>query len=407
MADEGYSKLPMQDGDFPPTSPTSSTSNKAARRPFLWFALSVLALALLSLASLHPRSQEQLKRLSHYTIGRQYKTAVGPRSYQHLYQGCNLTELLLDLKQSRIKEDAPSKYANFTVTPYAPEDNPPPPFAGFSFDLETCPPPHVFTQDEACDLIGGFGALLLSGDSFIRHVWDALLIFLTNDLSGAVIDPKLRAQCRGEQLFNDRQPDNWDVISPCRTGIYDVLESLPETVCPGRPIRGKRFVDLQWTSLNNILAYTSALPAAAQKLSPILLFDGGIHLGYDLNIATTNFIHPVLDFNQHFFPHFVPIWQGSHAPGENIATPYYSSQGPAAVKNFIEGIDRIMDDHKKLYTVAEGGLQRMEWYNATSGADSFDGQHYSYQVNTEKMYTLLTVLDLVWHEIEAAGGLID
>lgn len=47
-------------------------------------------------------------------------------------------------------------------------------------------------------------------------------------------------------MFKDRQPDNWDVLSPCRTSIYDTLESLPEGVCPGRSVRGKRFVDLQW-----------------------------------------------------------------------------------------------------------------------------------------------------------------
>lgn len=178
--DAGYSKLPLQDnGSYPPSSPAPLSTSQPSRRPIIWFALGVFTLAVLSLASLHPRSLEQLKRLSRYTLARQQKTAVGPRSYQHLYQGCNLTELLLDLKESTIKDDAPSKAVNFSMEPYDPTNNAPPSFAGFSFDMNTCPPPHVFSQEEACDLIGGFGALLLSGDSFMRHVWDALLIFLT------------------------------------------------------------------------------------------------------------------------------------------------------------------------------------------------------------------------------------
>jgi hypothetical protein len=178
---DGYSKLSLQDdsSNFPPSSHPPPA--RPAHRPMLWLALSVFAIAVLSLASLHPQSQEQLKRLSHYTWTREYKTAVGPRSYSHLYQGCNLTELLLDLKESRFQEDGPSSFANFTLDPYDPTDNAPAPFTGFSFDMNTCPPPHVFTQDEACDLIAGFGALLFSGDSFIRHVWDALLIFLTGE----------------------------------------------------------------------------------------------------------------------------------------------------------------------------------------------------------------------------------
>ncbi|ORY81258.1 hypothetical protein BCR35DRAFT_331659 [Leucosporidium creatinivorum] len=404
MHAEGYSKLSTRTQEL--VLPLGNPHRR--RHRLLWVAIpSLLTLALLSLASLHPRSQEQLKRLSHYTIGRQYKTAVGPRSYQHLYQGCNLTELLLDLKQSRIKEDAPSKYANFTVTPYVPEDNAPPPFAGFSFDLDTCPPPHVFTREEACDLIGSFGALILSGDSFIRHVWDALLIFLTNDLSGAVVDPQHCAQCRGEHLFNDRELSNFTALTPCRLGIYDELESLPGDVCRGREVRGKWLTGLTSISLPSLLAYIASLPPASQQRSPVLLFGAGVHGGYSLNLTAENFILPVLNLNSRFSPHIVPIWQSSHAPGDNVATPYYNTQGRAAVKKYIAGVERIIQNNQKVSTVSEGSLLCMSWYTVTEGADSFDGQHYSYQVNTEKMYTLLTVLDLVWHEIEAAGGLVD
>ncbi len=43
----------------------------------------------------------------------------------------------------------------------------------------------------------------------------------------------------------------------------------------------------------------------------------------------------------------------------------------------------------------------------TDGAVSYDGSHYSYQVNMEKAQTVLNLLDVLWGEIVAAGGLAE
>ena len=152
-----------------------------------------------------------------------------------------MEELLASLEESRVRPDAPyTRPVNFTL----PDSNAPPQFPGFSFDLKYCPDPHAFTHTEACDLLSSFGTVVLAGDSFVRHVWDALLILISDDLSGAARNQSYRDLCRAELLFNDRELKNFANISPCRTEIHDDLETLPSSVCSGRPLRGKRYVAL-------------------------------------------------------------------------------------------------------------------------------------------------------------------
>lgn len=100
---------------------------------------------------------------------------VGRRDSAPLYRGCTFDEFLADLKVAKIRDDAPSRdVVDYTPTPTREL----PPFRGFSFNLPNCPLPHVFSQAQACDVLSSFGNIAIAGDSFMRHIWDALLLLL-------------------------------------------------------------------------------------------------------------------------------------------------------------------------------------------------------------------------------------
>lgn len=126
---------------------------------------------------------------------------VGPRSLAPQYhnRGCSSTALLHALKTTHIRPDGASRKVNTTLPPtrLSLGDE-----FDFSFDLEGCPPLHLYTAAEACDLLQGFGGLFLRGDSFVRHVVNALFIVLRERNDGAV--EREGERCRGNAMFDDR-----------------------------------------------------------------------------------------------------------------------------------------------------------------------------------------------------------
>jgi len=126
---------------------------------------------------------------------------VGPRSLAPQYhdRGCSSTALLHALRKTHIRPDGASRKVNTTLPPtrLSLGDD-----FDFSFDLEGCPPLHLYSAAEACDLLQGFGGLFLRGDSFVRHVVNALFIVLRERNDGAV--EREGERCRGNAMFDDR-----------------------------------------------------------------------------------------------------------------------------------------------------------------------------------------------------------
>ncbi|GJN93300.1 hypothetical protein Rhopal_006347-T1 [Rhodotorula paludigena] len=341
---------------------------------------------------------------------------VGRRDSAPLYRGCTFDEFLADLKVAKIRDDAPSRdVVDYTPTPTREL----PPFRGFSFDLPNCPLPHVFSQAQACDVLSSFGNIAIAGDSFMRHIWDALLLLLQRKSfsslapfptaerqDGAIEVEEWREKCRGEALFNDREIGNMTVLTPCRTSIYQRLERLPQEVCGNKKLRGLYLRSEQGLDMEGYLAYLSQFPSADRQHSPVLYISGGVHSRYNTTATTANFLKPVISLNRLLGPRVVPLWHGSHAPGENINAFYYRTQGRDAVKDYIAQVDAAMRRLDPETDILDGHYRIVPHFNMTEGAFSHDGQHYSYQVNTEKVYIFLTVLDLIWQKAAAAGGLV-
>jgi len=55
---------------------------------------------------------------------------------------------------------------------------------------------------------------------------------------------------------------------------------------------------------------------------------------------------------------------------------------------------------------SNGATAILPWWAITSGAASFDGTHYSLQVNLEKVHIILGLLDMIWSDIVRRGGML-
>lgn len=143
-------------------------------------------------------------------------TRVGPRTWPRLYygRGCNATQLLAAVKCAKIKEDGASRseYSaledrdHFNLTAFEWSYN-----RGSFFHtqlqikltantaVEGCPPPHLFSPAEACDLISSFGGIRMQGDSLMRQFVQGVLLLLTNSFRELVRDSF--SKCRGNDVF--------------------------------------------------------------------------------------------------------------------------------------------------------------------------------------------------------------
>lgn len=108
-------------------------------------------------------------------------TRVGHRqNYPRYYSvsSCTSNQFLNSLSRARINPAGRSRsidrneYYNSTTALALPTS------FEYSFKLDGCKQPHVFTSSEACDLVTSFGGIFMKGDSLIRHLHTALMMLL-------------------------------------------------------------------------------------------------------------------------------------------------------------------------------------------------------------------------------------
>lgn len=103
-------------------------------------------------------------------------TRVGPRRYTNLYPaGCSSSQLVESIKSAKVKPDGASRHDHSHPSGQRADALPSLDNFDFSFDLESCPQPHVFTPAEACDLLHAFGGVYIQGDGFMRQAAEVSL----------------------------------------------------------------------------------------------------------------------------------------------------------------------------------------------------------------------------------------
>ncbi|KAM0753746.1 hypothetical protein T439DRAFT_353522 [Meredithblackwellia eburnea MCA 4105] len=311
---------------------------------------------------------------------------VGGRKNHSIYRGsgCSSNQFLEAIRLARIRPDGLSRDPLKSNGTFAQD-------VALPFDLVGCPTPHVFTKDEACDLLSSFGGLYMRGDSFVRHVHHALMMILRDRTDGGLKESGHLSKCRGDGMFVDRSFD-------CVKNLLWDSQTTEEPVCGGQV---HAYIQAaQGPDGHNIIPtyrWIVDLPISKRIYSPIIYQSGGIHHGY---------IEPVLGFGKRNFPGTVNLWAGLHAPGVNIPKMFAETQGREIVKAYNEKIEALLALQTTGF-LEEGAMKVLPFYNVTEDAFSYDGVHYAFQVNMEKAQLLLNLLDIVWGDIAQDGGLVE
>ncbi|GAA5919419.1 hypothetical protein JCM6882_006017 [Rhodosporidiobolus microsporus] len=343
-------------------------------------------------------------------------TLVGPRpstapSGLPLFSTpCTADELLLAVQRAVVRPDGASRTPNATKQESV-ELKP----LRWSFDLgevpdgqgegktKSCGVPHVYSQEEACELLGAFGGIFNTGDSFSRHIHHALLIILRNRNDGGVIDYETTDDCREELGFAEgllcrlRVPADTDLKPVCggKAHMHYVWWLRPD---PG----------IAEEILRQFSLWRAGLPRESQALSPVFLPSVGVHFNYTAPALFPSWLPLTLSYFARQFPSPLHLFAGPHAPPANQPEWYRSFQGRPRVVAFKQEVE---NEYEEKGGVIEregyrGGGRYLDMYAMTDGAASFDGAHMGYIANMEKAHLILNFLDLWWSDIVAAGGLV-
>ncbi|GAA5829994.1 hypothetical protein JCM11251_006837 [Rhodosporidiobolus azoricus] len=339
-------------------------------------------------------------------------TLVGPRPRtapdgKPLYAECSADELLLAIKGAVVREDGPSRFPNATKQESVAIKQLP-----WSFDLaevpddsgqgtKSCGVPHVYTAEEACELLGAFGGIYNTGDSFSRHIHHALLIILRNRNDGGVVDYETTDDCREEQAFSESLLCRFRV--PADTELAPVCGGLAHMhyVWWLRPELGVADEMLKQYTL-----WRASLPKQSQALSPVFIPSIGVHFNYTAEQLFPEWLPKTLDYFSRQYPVPLHLFAGPHAPPHNQNPLYRSTQGRPRVQQFKEEVELQYRTSSMEQKGERGGPRYFDTYAMTDGAASFDGAHMGYVPNTEKAQLILNVLDLWWADIVRHGGLV-
>nr|KAG5691483.1 hypothetical protein BaRGS_026258 [Batillaria attramentaria] len=235
---------------------------------------------------------------------------------------------------------------------------------------------HEFGAKEACDLLKGT-TLVLAGDSFIRHVFVALVMLLTHNFRDGALkkdaDPDVRKHCTGMYQINGIK---------CRA-----LLEQNRTLCDGT-------VQARYIEIFSMWQGRFLLPEIQKMTSRgerVMLVTGiGIHDDFLTHIIWAIFVQPLVEyvaqtdtenlthFNLRRWPKL--IWANSHAPNL-LKSPYVS---PRQTFESVLRYNSEMTDHLRPY-----GVPVLDTFNMTAPLHSVDGTHYGYGANTLKVQFLL------------------
>merc|ERR1711939_5820 len=329
---------------------------------------------------------------------RALQTRVGPRSFAPLYPhtACSAHQLIDAVGLAHPRDDGPSRlpFVPANESDLAQVDLS---ALTFSFDPVGCPPLHVYSSEEALDLLSAFGGVLIRGDSIMRQLFQGLEISIseTLDLSN---DPE---QCNSERLFTsskycksvsfndtseitlDRDPRiHYETI----WGIDGDLEwKLHGGLAPEKVDKAK---------VNLIEEYDSFLSSVSEqqrRLSPVFIHSTGVHYDWRTEVLRDVHIVPFLNHTSTASPRPVSFFAGYTWPPHKV--PGDPQGGPPTARYNIAVRD-VLQEINEGESVSEGRMTEIDFLNMTHGAIGYDDMHYSYQVAMERAHVVLNVLDV-------------
>ena len=129
------------------------------------------------------------------------------------------------------------------------------------------------------------------------------------------------------------------------------------------------------------------MPDIKRVLSPIYIEGWGMHQGPAFaNVWWT--MLPFWRLCERVWPKPLNFWFTIHSPGINKPIEWLGSQGSEIIAGFNQEMRvAIQDPTNQLDTKPVF----VDFFNMTTGARSYDGTHYSLQVNLEKVQVWLNI----------------
>ncbi|KAM0752174.1 hypothetical protein T439DRAFT_379278 [Meredithblackwellia eburnea MCA 4105] len=429
--DHDQEKLSSTSSAFPSDRPATAhvidPPRYFSRRLKLILLLLVFSLSLISLAprySIHltpPHLPSSFLQSPHAQNAQKLKnpllkTRVGKRKHSGFYhgKGCNSTELMDSLRLATIRDDGPSRFEGTSPTSNKLNlDN-----FEFSFDLPSCPQPHIFTPHETCDLLSSFGGIFLRGDSLVRHLSHTLLMLLTDSLDIVRSDDD---ECTGEDLFTNGRKcrlasffDSDESGDVCDEKAFVKYEQVWRfIVAPYKLMKRNKlkYPAEEYPSpdnpVGNLTNFLNTIPQRRRQYSPVVLLSSGIHFDFRTEDAVDYHLAPYFRNTSSMEPRPISLWSAYSAIGPRKPKKFLVKQGTEAILRFNDDIRRDVLPKLSPGQVSEGAMRSLEWYGITDGAFSYDGTHHSFQVNMEKVQIILNLLDTIWGEIVEQGGLVE
>ncbi|KAK6174647.1 hypothetical protein SNE40_017883 [Patella caerulea] len=221
-----------------------------------------------------------------------------------------------------------------------------------------------YNYTEACQLLDGV-TLYLSGDSYIRHIYTALLLFLRNNtFDGALkkgVSKVIHDQCTGMYMFTEKV---------CRLHLESDFRL--KDLCGGKfkLMFNYFFSSVSGTHFVNRIKTIKAAPKS------LVVFGVAIHDKYNTSTIKKKYIEPVVKTKgKNKWPKL--LWTTPHSPGIlNVGSRL-------TVFNFISQMDPILKKYK---------VPTFNTFNMTENMMSFDGNHYGLGINIWKIQILLNYI---------------
>ncbi|XP_070196564.1 uncharacterized protein [Littorina saxatilis] len=220
--------------------------------------------------------------------------------------------------------------------------------------------------DQICEVLEG-ATLYFIGDSFVRHVYTALLLYARqNELSGAIspiTPPGIKVACAGIYMFTEKTCRHW----------LDRTTSI----CHGKT----RVKFLEYVYIKQAPSIHRAVMELLNKTRSLVFIGTGIHDNFNANDTKTTILKPLLQQLRNVtYPRI--LWAATHAPGL-LKTPRIQEQSYESIRRYNKEISDFL---------SEFDVPVFDTFNMTDGVMSFDGAHYGMGVNKVKVRVLLAYL---------------
>ena len=258
----------------------------------------------------------------------------------------------------------------------------------------------AFSSAEACGIVSHYDAIILYGDSFIRHLMGGLLMALRGDFEVGALKPRdaandtVRAACRCEDQFGEklcRHHTQWTAYTshgfPAPCAAHHALIKYAYPVLPEWLLRGYPMSPFYLDIVQQQLARS-----AHTGLRVLVLFAGVLHdpfFRYENITVSRLFDTAVLPLSE-----MLDEWDPERVRTDFLLATVHAQQWNKPAQYLkLQANTRVLQYNKQIHEwAARLRAPVFDTFNATLNASSFDGSHYGARVNFLKAQLLLNYM---------------